>query len=43
MTTVALRVLLSLVAVLIAIAFYTLWERKAMGASHRRFGPVLVG
>jgi len=36
-------ILLIIVPLLVAIAFYTLGERKALGAIHRRKGPNIVG
>lgn len=36
-------VIVKLVGLLVAIAFYTLAERKIMGASQRRHGPDVVG
>ncbi len=35
--------LLKIIFLLIAVAFFTLAERKIMGACHRRFGPNEVG
>lgn len=35
--------LVTLVAVLVVVAFYTLWERKFMGSVQRRKGPDVVG
>jgi NADH-quinone oxidoreductase subunit H len=35
--------IVKLVCLLVAIAYYTLGERKVMGASQRRFGPTVVG
>jgi len=36
-------VLVKIICLLIAIAFYTLAERKIMGAIHRRRGPNVTG
>lgn len=38
-----IKILILLVAVLIAVAYFTLAERKIMGAIHRRRGPNVVG
>lgn len=38
-----IKALFKTVTLLIAIAYYTLAERKIMGAAQRRYGPNVVG
>jgi len=40
---VLINVLIKIIGLLVTIAFYTLAERKIMGAVQRRVGPSVVG
>ena len=43
MLIVLIKVLIIIVPILISVAYFTLAERKIMGAIHRRRGPNVVG